>query len=94
MIFKKHKRVTENGLIALSGLCNGLGSRIKVEWFGNYIVWALDQKEDDECLRLACGLISDIASAIGELLTNYLSDFVPPLLNILKDQERDRMAKL
>lgn len=68
MIFKKYKRVTENGLIALSGLCNGLGSRIKVEWFGNYIVWALDQKEDDECLRLACGLISDIASAIGENL--------------------------
>jgi hypothetical protein len=56
----------------LSGLCNGLGDRIKVEWFGEYIVWALKQNEDDECLRLACGLISDIAAAIGENVAKYL----------------------
>jgi hypothetical protein len=34
MIFKSLQRVTENGLIALSGLINGLGSRVNVNEFG------------------------------------------------------------
>lgn len=29
-IFQNLKKVTENGLIAYSGLCNGMGSRINV----------------------------------------------------------------
>jgi hypothetical protein len=41
MIFQNLKRVTENGLIALSGLINGVGNRINVEEFGQYVVWAL-----------------------------------------------------
>jgi hypothetical protein len=41
MIFQKQKKVTESGLIAYSGLCNGIGRRINVKDFGMYIVWAL-----------------------------------------------------
>lgn len=63
MIFQKLKKVTENGLLAFSGLCNGIGSRIRVDEFGTYIVWAL-KGDDDECIRIACGLISDLANAL------------------------------
>lgn len=63
MIFKSLQRVTENGLIALSGLINGLGSRVNVNEFGQYLVWAL-QGDDDECVRIACGLVSDVAGAL------------------------------
>jgi hypothetical protein len=65
MIFQNLKRVTENGLIALSGLINGVGNRINVDEFGQYVVWAL-KGADDECVRLACGLVSDIACALRE----------------------------
>jgi hypothetical protein len=65
LIFQNLKKVTENGLIAFSGLCNGLGDRVNVSEFGQYIVWAL-KGEDDECVRIACGLISDLANALGE----------------------------
>lgn len=65
MIFKSLQRVTENGLIALSGLINGLGSRVNVNEFGQYVVWAL-QGKDDECIRIACGLVSDVAGALHE----------------------------
>jgi len=85
--------VTENGLIAYSGLCNGIGDRINVNDFGQYIVWALNG-DDDECVRLACGLISDLAGALQEKITKYLFDFVPPLLKILKEPNQDRMSKL
>jgi hypothetical protein len=85
LIFQSLKRVTENGLIALSGLINGLGDRVNVNEFGQYLVWAL-QGDDDECIRVSCGLVSDIAVALHENVGQYLNDFVPPLLKILRDQ--------
>jgi hypothetical protein len=42
MIFVNQKKVTENGLIALSGLINGVGSRLNIEDFGKYVVYALN----------------------------------------------------
>lgn len=92
-IFQRLKRVTENGLIAYSGLCNGIGSRIKVDEFGQYIVWAL-KGDDDECIRIACGLISDLASALTTRMEKYLFDFVSPILEILKDPKQHRDSKL
>lgn len=85
--------MTENGLIALSGLINGIGSRINIDLFGTYIVHAL-QGQDDECVRLACGIVNDLASALGPNISKYLMDFVPHLINILRDQNQDRNTKL
>lgn len=93
MIFQNLKKVTENGLIALSGLINGVGERIKLDEFGQYVVFALTGN-DDECTRIACGLVSDLASALKHNISRYLTDFVPPLINILKDSNQDRNAKL
>jgi hypothetical protein len=84
LIFQSLKKVTENGLIALSGLINGVGDKLEINEFGKYIVWAL-QGEDDECVRLACGLVSDLAGALREKIARYLNDFVPHLLKILRD---------
>jgi hypothetical protein len=53
----------ESGLIAYSGLCNGIGKKINVKDFGTYIIWSLNSGED-ECVRLACGVISDLANAL------------------------------
>lgn len=93
IIFQRLKRVTENGLIAFSGLCNGIGDRIKIDEIGQYIVWAL-KGDDDECVRIACGIISDLANALGEGMQNYLFDFVNPILDILKDPKQHRDSKL
>jgi hypothetical protein len=92
-IFTVNHKVTENGLIAYGGLCNGLGSKINIKDFGIYIVWAL-KSTDDELARLACGTLSDVASAITSGISAFLTDFVPPVLAILKDQQRDRYSKL
>ena len=56
--------MTESGLLAYSGLCYGIGNRIDVSQFGEYIIHALKAK--DECSRVACGLISDICCALQE----------------------------
>lgn len=93
MIFQKRNKVTENGLIAFSGLCNGIGERVDISSFGNYIIHALND-EDEECVRLACGIISDIANALGVKIYDYLSDFVPPIIKILKEPKYNRDTKL
>lgn len=92
-IFQSIKKVTENGLFAYSGLCNGMGRMVNVDDFGQYILWALDG-QDEECIRVACGLVSDIAGALGEAVNQYLTTFVPHLLKILRSGDRDRKTKL
>jgi hypothetical protein len=93
MMFQQRKRVTENGLIALSGLINGVGDRVNIADFGKYIVFALSGK-DDECCKLACGLVSDLTNAFRQNISPYLMDFVPNLINILKDPGHTRESKL
>lgn len=93
MIFKSQKRVTENGLIAYSGLCVGLQDRVNVKDFGEYLLWALEG-DDEESTRVACGIVSDIASALKDGVGVYLSSFVPHLLTVLKSEQRDRKTKL
>jgi hypothetical protein len=93
MVFERMKRVTENGLIILNGLINGLGSRIKIDILGNYIVYSLSEGEDD-IARLACGIVIDLSNALEENIKNYLVEFVPHLLNILKSKQRSRQTKL
>lgn len=60
---------------------------------GNYIIHALND-EDQDCVRLACGIISDVANALGSKIYDYLSDFVPPIIKILKEPQYTRETKL
>lgn len=45
-------------------------------------------------MRIACGLVSDVAGALHDGVQRYLNDFVPPLIKILRDQNQDRNSKL
>jgi hypothetical protein len=45
-------------------------------------------------VRVACGLVSDLAGAFKEKISLYLNDFAPHLLKILRDQNQDRKSKL
>lgn len=80
-------------MIAYSGLCAGLQERVNVKEFGTYILWALDG-DDEDCARVGCGIISDIASALKENVDTYLTSFVPSLLKVLISTTRSRHSKL
>jgi len=49
-------------------LCNGVGPRLNIDEFGVYICHAL-KSPDDECVRLGCGIISDISNALKERIS-------------------------
>lgn len=71
----------------------GLGENIEIGSIGSYIKYALQSKEN-ECAKLACGIVSDLSSNMKEKMSEYLDDFVPCLHDILKDQQMDRRIKL
>lgn len=92
-IFQNLQKVTEYGLLAFSGLCVGVQERVPVDKFGQYIKWALEG-EDDECCRIACGIVTDIAGALMENVALYIDNFVPNLINVLKNENRNRQCKI
>lgn len=61
--------------------------------FGHYLLWALDG-DDEECTRVACGIISDIASALQANCHIYIASFVPSLLKVLVSPQHSRESKL
>ena len=63
--------MTENGLIAFNGLVNGVGESIDISQIGSYIKYALES-QDDDCARIACGIMSDLSSNMGTRLSEYL----------------------
>ena len=92
-IFTQAGRVTENALIAFQGLCVGAGENINLAEIGVYLKHAL-QSQDDDCAKLACGIISDLAGTMQDRLNEYLDDFVPCLHTILRSSDMDRKIKL
>jgi len=92
-MFKQAEKVTENGLIAFQGMVVGCGDKIEFNSIGSYIKYALESKDND-CAKLACGIIADLSGSMGEKMNEYLDDFVPCLQNILRSSELDRKIKL
>lgn len=84
-LFKQADKVTENGLIALQGAVVGCGEHLDVPEIGQYIKHALESKDKDSA-KLACGIISDLSSIHQDKMIEFLDDFVPCLLDILRDQ--------
>jgi hypothetical protein len=89
----QHEKVTENSLIAFQGLVVGVGQNIEIKEIGRYIKHALEQR-DSSCVKLACGIISDLSGSMEDRMNEYLDDFVPCLHEILKDSSLDRNLKL
>jgi hypothetical protein len=73
-------------------LAHGCGEKIKIDEIGKYIKVALGQY-DDECPKIACGVLSDLAMTT-DTLNEYLEDFVPCLHAILQNQQIDRKFKI
>lgn len=91
-IFSKASTVTEAGLIAFQGLVVGVGERITLNEIGDYIKFALESKDND-CIKLACGIIADLAISLEQRINDYIDIFVPSLLAILKEPTLDRSVK-
>jgi hypothetical protein len=92
-MFQIQQRVTENGLLMISGLINGVGAKLDLRDLGGFIFFAL-KGEDEDAMRIACGLISDLATVLGPDMGQYYDDFMPILFSILQNNNVDKKCKL
>jgi hypothetical protein len=91
-MFTQINRVSENGLLLLSGMLNGVGDKVDLNKIGDYIIVSIKSPQDD-IVRLGIGLVSDIANAYGEQIQRFLADFVAPILDVLKSGKSDISSK-
>ncbi len=81
-------------MLVISGLINGVGNRIQLNEFGNFLTFALKGASDEGVTKLACGIVSDLTAAFGEKFAEHIDVLVPLLFEIMKSQEFDRDSKL
>lgn len=85
--FKLRGTVYDEGLQAFSGLILGVNKTFQpfAEKLGPYLVYSLKNIEDTILCRVAIGCVGDMARALEDGVTVYLKEFVPLLLDILRD---------
>ena len=71
----------------------GLGQEIKIDEIACFVKYAL-QSEEQDCVKIACGIVSDMSSSMQGGLDQYLGDFVPCLQHILRNESLHRSIKL
>lgn len=75
-LFHQAESVTEEGLIALNGLCLGIDQSFDINKIGTYIKFGLETN-DNAVARLALGVLQDLSKLMGPKMNEYLDDFVP-----------------
>jgi hypothetical protein len=73
------------GLLILNGFITIMGADFDdyLESLYDYILTAIDKNEDDSCVRVACGLVSDIANNLEKNVAKYLPTLMQCLNTVL-----------
>ena len=62
-MFMKEQRVAEHVLIAFQGMATSvLGKTIDLKEIGKFIKSALEQTDDIESTKIACGVLADLSN--------------------------------
>ena len=54
-----------------------------LESFGPYLVTAINNADDENCSRFACGLVSDLSNYLEKGMCRYANEFMTCLNNVL-----------
>jgi len=65
-----------------------------LENFGQYLVTAINNTDDENCSRFACGLVSDLSNYLEKDMTKYAQEFMDCLNNVLSKSEYSTETKL
>lgn len=84
--FQQRQTVYEEGLMACSSLALVLQSEFapKMEKFGSFLLYSLQQIEDTSICRIAINSTSDLLRGLGPLMENYMNQLTPTIINILQ----------
>ena len=77
------------GLLILNGFVTIMGADFEeyLDLLYDYIITTINKNEDDVVVRVACGLISDIANNLEKNIHKYLPSLMSCLNNVLVNNE-------
>jgi hypothetical protein len=88
-VFIQHGKVIQGGLFVIHSLL--LSKQEQMIGFlndlGLYICSAMENEQDENSARFACGLVSDLANYLGREMCPYLNSFMGPVNNVLQKPE-------
>lgn len=58
-----------------------------IQQIGPYIVAAIDNFNDENCARFACGLVSDLSNYLEKGMQYFAHDFMQSLNKVLKGED-------
>ena len=84
-MFLKHQRVVDHILWAFQGMAtSSYGEKCDLREIGKFIKAALEQGDDIESAKVACGILTDLVNNSNPYMIEFMDDFVPGLHNILQ----------
>lgn len=94
--FHHRQTVYDEGILALSGLSTAVGKEFTqyMEGLGPFVVFALKSQAETSLCRVAVGCVGDLARSLDQKISEYLGQFMPIMMDILRNADTDRSVKL
>lgn len=94
--FQQRRSVYEEAVLAFGGIATSIGREFDkyMEKIGPFLVYALKNTEDAGLSRISVGCVADITRALEESIAQYLAQFMPVLMDILRNPDTERSVKL
>lgn len=95
-LFGSHQRVTYGGLLIIHALIVVNEKQIDtfIETIGPYLASCIDNPDDENCTRFACGLISDLSNYLEREMYKYAAEFMRVLNRVLSTGDYATETKL
>jgi hypothetical protein len=79
------QKVTQGGLFIVHSLIVALGPNFEqyISVIGPYLVTAIENHQDENAARFACGLVSDLANYLEKNMSSYIDQFMTSINNVL-----------
>jgi hypothetical protein len=83
------QKVSQGGLFIVHSLIVALGCNFEqhIPVIGPYLVAAIENHQDENAARFACGLVSDLSNYLEKNMSSYIDQFMNSVNNVLKKSE-------
>lgn len=79
------QKVSQGGLFIVHSLIVVLGANFEqyIAVVGPYLVTAIENHQDENAARFACGLVSDLANYLEKNMSSYIDQFMNSINSVL-----------
>lgn len=95
-LYDVNQKVIQGGQLIFHALVVACERNIELflPTIGSYIIAAINNSNDENCARFACGLVSDLSNYLEKSISQYAADFMHSLNKVLQGEDYSTDTKL